>query len=116
MRTAQESDAFDRDDPLRSLRDRFAMPRPGAGSDDEVVYLCGHSLGLMPLSARADVDAVLDAWSSYGVEGHFEGDRPWYRYDEPMLPAMAKLVGAEPAEVAVMGTLTANLHHLFASF
>ena len=41
---------------------------------------------------------------------------PWYGYDDALVPAMAFLVGAEPAEVSLMGTLTANLHHLFASF
>jgi kynureninase len=70
----------------------------------------------MPLAARDDVDAVLDAWASLGVEGHFEGDAPWYGYDDALAVAMATLVGAEPTEVSVMGTLTANLHHLFASF
>jgi kynureninase len=119
MRTPREGDAFDRVDPLRAIRQRFARPRHPAGADDthgEVAYLCGHSLGLMPLAARVDVDAVLDAWASLGVEGHFDGADPWYRYDEALTPAMAALVGAEQGEVALMGTLTANLHHLFASF
>jgi kynureninase len=62
------------------------------------------------------VDSVLDAWATWGVEGHFDGDDPWYGYDDALVPAMAALVGAEPAEVSLMGTLTANLHHLFASF
>jgi kynureninase len=116
MLTEADCAAFDRADPLRAFRHRFAWPHDHAGSDDELVYLCGHSLGLMPVAARDDVDAVLDAWASRGVEGHFDGDDPWYGYDEALVPAMAALVGAEPAEVSLMGTLTANLHHLFASF
>jgi len=115
MLTADDCDAFDRADPLRAFRRRFAWPHDRK-SGDEFAYLCGHSLGLMPLAARGDVDAVLDAWASLGVEGHFDGDAPWYGYDDALVPAMAALVGAEPAEVSLMGTLTANLHHLFASF
>ena len=71
--------------------------------DGELAYLCGHSLGLMPQAARDDVDAVLDAWASLGVEGHFEGDTPWYGYDDALAVAMATLVGAELTEVSVMG-------------
>lgn len=114
MPSAAESAELDRVDPLRPLRDRFAIPCDDDGR--EMAYLCGHSLGLMPLAARRDVSAVLDEWATRGVEGHFEGDQPWYGYDDALVPALAALVGAEPGEVALMGTLTANLHQLFASF
>lgn len=114
MLTAAECDEIDRADPLRRLRDRFAFPRDRAGR--RVVYLCGHSLGLMPRAARHDVAAVLDQWASLGVEGHFEGDHPWFGYDDELVPALAALVGAETSEVSLMGTLTANIHQLFASF
>lgn len=116
MLTEEDCDAFDHADPLRVFRRRFAWPHDRGRDGEELAYLCGHSLGLMPLEARDDVSAVLDAWASRGVEGHFDGDDPWYGYDEVLVPAMAALVGAEPGEVSIMGTLTANLHHLFASF
>jgi kynureninase len=116
MHTAAECDAFDRADPLRALRHRFALPRDEHAPGRELVYLCGHSLGLMPHAARDDVTAVLDQWAAKGVEGHFEGDVPWYAYDDALVPAMAALVGADATEVSLMGTLTANLHHLFATF
>lgn len=44
---ARERDAVD---PLRHYRSRFAQPLARDGR--EAVYLCGHSLGLMPLAAR----------------------------------------------------------------
>ena len=114
MPTAEECDEIDRVDPLWPLRSRFAIPRDDAGR--ELVYLCGHSLGLMPRSARDEVTGVLDQWATRGVEGHFEGEHPWYGYDDALVPSLAALVGAETNEVSVMGTLTANLHQLFASF
>ena len=52
--------ALERDaaDPLAPLRERFAMPRMAQGG--RCIYLCGHSLGLMPLAARQRVcDAVV---------------------------------------------------------
>jgi kynureninase len=116
MLDAAACDEFDRTDPLRDLRGHFAIPRDDRAPHGELTYLCGHSLGLMPVAARADVAEVLEQWSARGVEGHFDGERPWFSYDDALVPALSTLVGAEPAEVALMGTLTANLHHLFASF
>ena len=72
MRTEDERDAFDLSDPLAALRRRFARPHSPDGTDSfdgELAYLCGHSLGLMPLAARDDVEAVLDAWAALGVGG-----------------------------------------------
>ena len=94
MLSEADCEAFDRADPLRGFRARFAYPHPGPAARD-VVYLCGHSLGLMPLQARDDVASVLDAWASLGVEGHFDGADPWYRYDDALTPSMAALVGAK---------------------
>ena len=50
------------------------------------------------------------------LEGHFGEGASWYRYDEPLTTPMGALLGAEPADVALMGTLTSNLHLLLASF
>ena len=56
-----------------------------------------------------------------GVYGHFKEVEdsnlaPWLHVDDDCVPDMAKVVGALPSEVAVMQTLTANLHLLMASF
>ena len=56
-----------------------------------------------------------------GVLGHFtehEGSDlpPFLHVDDVAAKLMAPLVGAEASEVAVMETLTANLHLLMASF
>jgi kynureninase len=110
-----EARALDEADPLRGWRDEFAHPRhPDSG--DEVAYLCGHSLGLQPRPARAAVERVLDHWATLGVDGHFSGPEPWYRFDEPPAAHLEPVVGARPGEVAVAGTLTVDLHLLLASF
>lgn len=67
------------------------------------------------------MEAQLDTWSSIGVAGHFTDleDSPlrqWQLLSEQAAASMSKLVGAAPEEVAAMGTLTANLHILLASF
>lgn len=115
-----ESYARERDarDPLPTMRGEFAIPRielgPHAGQD--VVYLCGNSLGLMPLATRQAVVQELDDWARLGVEGHFHAKHPWYPAHEFCREAAARLVGARPHEVVVMNGLTANLHLMMVSF
>ena len=63
----------------------------------------------------------LQGWATKGVFGHFfehEGTTlpPWLHIDDLAAEKMAPLVGASKSEVAVMETLTANLHLLMASF
>jgi len=59
----------------------------------------------------------LDSWSNRGVNGHFEGPRPWLDYDtDNLVEEMAQIVGAKPSEIAVMNSLTVNLHLLLIRF
>lgn len=83
-----------------------------------VNYLCGNSLGLMPKQTREYVSRELDAWSARGVESHFRNEitTDWVDTDLPLVPKLAKLVGAKEDEVAIMGTLTMNLNSLLVSF
>src|SRR5262249_3196861 len=104
----------DEADPLRSFRDHFLLPRRPDGTP--LVYLCGHSLGLQPATARAFVEQELDDWARLGVEGHFRGKTPWYSYHETLREAGARLVGALLHEVVFMNSLTVNLHLLMATF
>ena len=105
---------LDRADPLAALRTRFALPRDADGN--ELTYLCGHSLGLAPLAARARVLEELEDWERLGVSGHEHGRRAWIGYAERLAPGLAALAGAEPTEVVAMNSLSVNLHLLLASF
>ena len=127
----------------RGLREAFHIPRtmPGAryrAPGDSEVYLCGHSLGLAPRRTALAVGKELAVWAARGVEGHFEAGLPadeavddgcksagassvwpggrWAEIEDSVVAGSAALVGASPHEVAVMGTLTANLHALMAPF
>jgi kynureninase len=109
-----EARARDAADPLAAFRERFALPRGAQGAP--LTYLCGHSLGLEPLAAREMVDAELDAWARFGVEGHEQASRPWIPYHENLTAGLASLTGARPEEVIAMNSLTVNLHLMLASF
>jgi kynureninase len=106
--------ALDAQDPLANLRALFHIPRRTDGS--QVVYLCGHSLGLAPKRAIQIINEELDAWARHGVDGHFTGERPWVSYHERATDGLAQLTGAHPIEVVAMNSLTVNLHLLLTSF
>jgi kynureninase len=106
--------ACDTADPLRSFRARFALPPDERGMP--LVYLCGHSLGLLPLAARELVIEELDEWAQRAVEGHEHARRPWVPYHQNLTAGLAALAGANPSEVVAMNSLTVNLHLMLASF
>ena len=105
---------LDRSDPLGRFRDRFCIP-PGPDGDD-MLYFCGHSLGLQPKAAESAVLRAMAAWRDRAVEGHFKGDRPWLDLPDSLRDALAALTGAQPGEITVMNTLTVNLHLLMLGF
>ena len=104
----------DKNDPLNTYRDKFHIPKDKFGND--LIYLCGNSLGLQPKSTKAYIDQELKDWAELGVEGHIEAKNPWLPYHEFLTESMAKVVGAKPIEVVTMNTLTANLHFMMVSF
>ncbi|KAF2717274.1 kynureninase 2, partial [Polychaeton citri CBS 116435] len=128
--------SLDKDSNLVNLRDDFIIPTkaelhrkslttlPGnleAGSVESSIYFCGNSLGLQPKAISEYLSAYLRTWGSIGVNGHFT-----QLEDSPLVPFQdmaedcarksAGIVGALPAEVVIMNTLTANLHLMMASF
>jgi kynureninase len=101
-------------DELSSYREQFHIPKDKNGN--ELIYLCGNSLGLQPKSTKAYINQELKDWANLGVEGHTDAKNPWLPYHEFLTEATAKLVGAKPIEVVTMNSLTANLHFMMASF
>jgi kynureninase len=106
--------SLDAADVLASFRERFELPQDAHGKP--LIYLCGHSLGLMPRAARALVTQELDDWGALGVLGHESARRPWIPYHENLAAGLAELTGAAPQEVVAMNSLTANLHLMLAAF
>lgn len=101
-------------DSLRAYRERFHLPKLPDGQD--AIYFAGNSLGLQPKSVRSSVESVLDDWAALGVDGHFNGEVPWYTFHEFLREPGATLVGALPEEVVFMNGLTVNLHLMMVTF
>ncbi|QNJ96858.1 kynureninase [Constantimarinum furrinae] len=108
---AQNCDA---NDSLSHFREKFYIPKDKDGN--ELIYLCGNSLGLQPKKTSEYLKKELEDWAELGVEGHTEAEHPWMPYHEFLTQSMARIVGAKPKEVVVMNSLTANLHFMMVSF
>src|SRR5262249_29984511 len=101
---------MDQEDPLRGFRDRFVIP-------DDTAYLCGNCLGLQPKTTSAYIQEVLSGWAEKGFRAHFTEPQNWLSYQDDFLTApMAELVGALHTEVALMNSLSVNLHLMLISF
>jgi len=111
--TLEFAQGLDKHDPLKNFRDQFYIPKH---KNQEVVYLCGNSLGLLPKSTEQYLKKELDEWARLGVEGHFESQNPWLHYHTFVQEQLAEVVGAKKHEVVAANSLTVNLHLMFASF
>ena len=111
--TREFAKSLDAQDELRKYRDEFHFPHVNG---KQVIYFTGNSLGLQPKRTKNYVDEVMNDWANLAVEGHFYSDKPWWDYQERFAVPLSDIVGAKPAEVGVMNTLTVNLHLLMVSF
>ncbi|CDS39812.1 Pyridoxal phosphate dependent transferase major region subdomain 1 [Echinococcus multilocularis] len=122
---------LDDNDPLKGFRDKFKLPtmfelvnqvngassHGGTSDSAEVIYLCTNSLGLPPKSTGQNLEKVLESWRTMGVLSHTQGCSPTETSDLRPKEILAEyIVGAKVNEVAVMESLTANIHTLLASF
>ncbi|KAK3990210.1 pyridoxal phosphate-dependent transferase [Cladorrhinum sp. PSN332] len=134
----QRAAQLDKDDVLAFTRSEFNIPTraqiastrlpdssasttSSADEDDKCIYLCGNSLGLQPKRTQTRIQQYLSTWATQGVQGHFKPleDSPlptWLDADDRAAQLIAPIVGASVSEVAVMQTLTANLHLLMSAF
>jgi kynureninase len=76
---------------------------------------------LQPKRTPERIGQYLTTWATQGVQGHFKplADSPlptWLDADAKAAELVAPIVGAAKSEVAVMQTLTTNLHLLMSAF
>lgn len=103
----EEAKALDREFPV--FRDEFSIPTG--------VYLTGNSLGAQPKLAAEYVASEMEKWATHAVEGHFTSPRAWAEIHDEPTDLLVPIVGAKSSnEVAVLGSLSTNLHLLFCSF
>jgi kynureninase len=104
---------MDEEDSLGAYRAQFHLP---IKQGNTVIYFCGNSLGLQPVSILDDFQKEFDKWKAMGVEGHFSKDDPWVHYHQKGKIELSHLLGTKNHEVVLMNNLTTNLHVLLATF
>lgn len=133
--TKEEALQLDGSDTLRHIRSEFIIPTKDdlrrktlssqaayTGAQENLcIYLCGNSLGLQPHRTTHYISDYMKAWATKGVFGHFKAHQDstipaFVNIDDVAAQQMAPIVGALANEVAVMETLSANLHLMMASF
>jgi kynureninase len=102
--TLAEAQAADAADPLRALRDRFALP-------DGAIYLDGNSLGPLPkVTAGRLREATEHEWGESLIRSwNWHG---WIDAPQRIGSRIAPLIGAKPNEVIVTDSTSVNLFKL----
>jgi kynureninase len=95
------AEALDRDDPLASLRDRFAVP-PG------LVYLDGNSLGVLPRAVPDRLRHVAEAEWGQGLVGSWNA-AGWFTLPSRVGDRIGRLVGASPGSVVAGDSTSVQL-------
>lgn len=102
--TLDEARTRDAADPLRGFRDRFALP-------DDVIYLDGNSLGALPRSTPARLQAVATGeWGNGLIRSWNVHD--WIGAARRVGASIAPFVGAQAHEVVVADSTSVNLYKL----
>ena len=99
--TLAHCQALDQQDPLRGLRDLFALP-PG------MIYLDGNSLGVMPKATPARVaDVVTREWGTDLIQSWNKAG--WFQQPQQVGNKIARLIGARAGEVVATDSTSINL-------
>jgi kynureninase len=99
-----EAEALDQADPLATVREAFQLP-------DGVIYLDGHSLGPATFAALARVRQAAETEWSHGLIRSWN-DAGWIDLPARVGGRIARLIGAQPAEVIVCDSVSVNLFKL----
>jgi kynureninase len=93
--------ALDAQDPLRGLREQFALP-------EGLIYLDGNSLGVRPRATAARVAEVVEQeWGEQLIQSW--NSAGWITLPQRMGDQIAPLVGASAGELVVADSTSVNL-------
>lgn len=107
MTTLQDCRALDAQDPLRTLRQQFTLP-------EDVIYLDGNSLGVLPKTAAARVaEAVTAEWGQGLIRSW--NSAGWFELPQRLGNKIARLIGAAPGEVVATDSTSINLYKVLSA-
>ena len=107
MTTLQDCQALDAQDPLRALRERFALPQG-------VIYLDGNSLGAQPKAAAARAaEVVTQEWGQDLITSWNKAG--WVSLPERLGNQFAPWLGVGQGELAFTDTTSINLYKVLSA-
>ena len=105
--TREDCLARDAVDPLARMKQQFMLP-------SDVIYLDGNSLGPLPTSVPGRVASMIEAeWGAHLISGWLADG--WMEKPLVLGDRVARLIGADAGEVAVVDTTSINLFKLLAA-
>ena len=104
---------MDDNDKLSHLKKEFLYDNE---NERKRIYFCGNSLGLQHNSVKEKITSHLDQWKNLAVENHFAGDYPWMDIQDKIKNKLKYLLGCSEDEIAIMNSLSVNLHLMMATF
>lgn len=100
-------ESLDRDDPLASFRDEFALP-------PDTIYLNGNSLGAMPKRALEIANrTIVDEWGRDLINSWNTAD--WFHLPQRLGDKLAAIIGADQGEVVVTDSTGINVFKTMAA-
>jgi len=103
----QRAREFDAADPLSAYRDRFVLP-------EEVIYLDGNSLGMLPKATPARLAEVVGReWGQDLIRSWNSAD--WISMPQRVGGKIAPLIGAQPHQVIACDSVSVNLFKLISA-
>ena len=99
--TRDQALALDAADPLAPLREQFSLP-------EGLIYLDGNSLGVLPRSTAARVQAVVTQEWGQGLIGSWN-QAGWISLPQRLGDKIARLVGVGAGELVVADSTSVNL-------
>jgi kynureninase len=107
MTTLQDCRALDAQDPLRELRNLFALP-------EGVIYLDGNSLGVLPRATASRVaQAITKEWGDGLIRSW--NDAGWFTLPQRVGDKIAQLIGAPSGEVVATDSTSINLYKVLSA-
>ena len=104
---------IDNNDQLSYLKKEFLY---GDDNEEKKIYFCGNSLGLQHNSLKNKINEHLEQWKKFAVENHFNGDYPWMDIQDKIKEKLKLFLGCSENEIAIMNSLSVNLHLMMVSF
>ncbi len=107
INTLSECQALDLQDPLRPMRDLFQLP-------EDLIYLDGNSLGVLPKATPARVAAAVTAeWGQDLIQSW--NSAGWFQMPLKVGDKIARLIGAKDGEVVAADSTSINLYKVLSA-